>query len=595
MLKTMLRNETQRIRTENWTNLMEKTALEYREPKFFWKTIKRLKGNRTQTNQYLEVNNTTLTSDEDKEAAHRTIWREVFMISPQENAQFDRNKEEEVERYLRANNDYTTTYERSDLNRLRGNNQIDSLITQVEIKNIIKSFKTNTPGETNVNKVILSKIPDSAITKLQTIFNHTLSLGYFPTKFKTGLIKMIPKADTDSKDPKNYRPISLLEVPGKILEKIVNKRLREFLETNNIISDKQHGFRKARGTDTALTNIHEAIANQIARKSQCYVILRDVSKAFDKVWHDGLRYKISLLNLPLPFTRFINNFFNNRRAKIKIGNYTGPSFSLTAGGPQGSSLSPTLYTIYTNDIPDPAIDCTTIQYADDITQIIGYHGKSRQLMLNRLISEIDKINDYERQWKIKTNNSKFKIIPIGVKKKLDIITEGNHIPYSDYGKVLGIKIGTTGYTKHINETTQKGKHALAELQRFRSLPSSIKLHLVKAFIRPIITYAPIPKITVSTTNMKKLQAIQNKGLRYAHNERYPYSRNTKTLHEISNLEPINYTIYMQAQKVFNKVKDMEDIQFTTIMENYEEERDHFWFKKTKNILDRGIPEKIYTV
>ena len=104
-----------------------------------------MKGNKTQTNQYLQVNNTTLTSYEDKEAAHRTIWREVFMISPQENALFDRNKEEEVEKYLRANDAYTTTYERSDLNRLRGINQIDSLVTQVEIKKHYKKLQNQHP------------------------------------------------------------------------------------------------------------------------------------------------------------------------------------------------------------------------------------------------------------------------------------------------------------------------------------------------------------------------------------------------------------------------------------------------------------------
>lgn len=594
MLRTMLKNEVQKIKENKWKSLMEKTALNYKDPKVFWKNIKRLKGNKIQMNQYLEVNNTKLINDQEKEEAYRNIWKQVFRISPQENAEFDLEKETEVNRYIDMNQIKITTFPRSDLNRLRGANLIDTLITQEEIKAIIKSFKNNTPGETNINKAILKNIPDAGIKKLQTIFNHSISLGYFPSKFKTALIKMLPKPNTDNRDPKNYRPISLLEVPGKILEKIINKRLREFLEHNNIINDKQHGFRAARGTDTALTIIHETIAHHISRKSQCYIILRDVSKAFDKVWHQGLQHKISLLELPLTITKFINNFLTNRSAKIKIGNFTGPPFPLTAGVPQGSSLSPTLYTIYTNDIPEPAFDCTTIQYADDITQIIAHHGKSRQMMANRTVSEIEKINKFEKEWKIKTNSNKFKIIPIGVKKKNDIIVNGSNIPYSDYGKVLGVKIGTTGYNKHVQETANKGRQALRELWRFQTLPQNIKLHLVKAFIRPIITYAPIPLVTVSNTNFKKLQVIQNKGLRFAFNERHPYTRNTKTLHELSNTEPINYTIHNQANKVFQKVRDMEERHLSEILENYEEEKNHFWFKKVKNILDRGNPEKIYT-
>lgn len=154
-------------------------------------------------------------------------------------------------------------------------------------------------------------------------------------------------------------------------------------------SRKGHTWRDCDGDEKTCINC-EGNHSTMARKSQCYVILRDVSKAFDKVWHKGLQYKISHLELPLVITKFINIFFTNRKAKNKTGNFTGQTFSLTAGVPQGSSISPTLYTIYTNDIPDPAFDCTTVQYADDVTQIVAYHGKSRQLMANRTVSEIEK-------------------------------------------------------------------------------------------------------------------------------------------------------------------------------------------------------------
>lgn len=104
-------------------------------------------------------------------------------------------------------------------------------------------------------------------------------------------MKLIPKGNSDN-NPIKYRPISLLVVTGKILGKI-NKRLREHLETHHLIPDTQHGFRQNRGTDTALTVIHETIAHHIARKDQYYVVLRDVSKAFDKVLHSGLNYKLT--------------------------------------------------------------------------------------------------------------------------------------------------------------------------------------------------------------------------------------------------------------------------------------------------------------
>lgn len=104
----------------------------------------------------------------------------------------------------------------------------------------------------------------------------------------------------------------------------------------------------------------------------------------------------------MTFIKFFNNFIKNRFAKIKIGTYIGPSFPLEAGVPQGSSLSQTLFTIYTRDIPQPAFGCLNVQYADDITQIITYPGKARQLMAIRTVNEIEKNNNYEKNWKIKT-------------------------------------------------------------------------------------------------------------------------------------------------------------------------------------------------
>lgn len=177
----------------------------------------------------------------------------------------------------------------------------------------------------------MTNLPLSALTKLQWIFNHALSTGYFPLKFKTAIIKLIPKPNTDHTNPINYRPISLLEVTGKFLEKIINNRLKYHLETHNILKDTQHGFRNQRGTDTALTTIHESIAHLTARRQQCYVILRDVSKAFDKVWHDGLKTKLAHIHLPLVIIKFLNNFITDRTAKIKIENYIGPPFPLLAG------------------------------------------------------------------------------------------------------------------------------------------------------------------------------------------------------------------------------------------------------------------------
>lgn len=162
-----------------------------------------------------------------------------------------------------------------------------------EIKNTIKSFKTNTPGETKINKTILLNLTDNCINVLKYLFNQALSMGYFPQFFKTGIIKLIPKPNTDHTQPINYRPILLLEVTGKNYEKIIHQRLIQHLEYNNLLPITQYVFGKGRSTDTAIAVAHETITHHTANNNQVYVVLRDVSTAFDRVWTDGLQYKIS--------------------------------------------------------------------------------------------------------------------------------------------------------------------------------------------------------------------------------------------------------------------------------------------------------------
>ena len=125
------------------------------------------------------------------------------------------------------------------------------LITTREIKNIINSFKQRAPGEDTLTKYHMERVPPNMIKNLETIFNASLVIGYYPKKFKNSLMIFIPKVGKSPTEHINYRPISLLNVPGKIFEKIINSRRIHHLEINDLQNPRQHGFRKNRGTDTA--------------------------------------------------------------------------------------------------------------------------------------------------------------------------------------------------------------------------------------------------------------------------------------------------------------------------------------------------------
>ncbi len=132
-------------------------------------------------------------------------------------------------------------------------------------------------------------------------------------------------------------------MPGKLFERIIQRRLNTFISENNLIQERQHGFMSYKGTHTAIATTYETIANALADKKQVHVILRDVAKAFDKVWHNGLKCKLIRLGMPTILGKILCNFLNNRSARICIGKDSSNEIKLKSGVPQGSVLSPTLY------------------------------------------------------------------------------------------------------------------------------------------------------------------------------------------------------------------------------------------------------------
>jgi len=397
----------------------------------------------------------------------------------QENINFDQYKEYKVNQYLEANKNKFNPYALADLNRLDINNYLIKPITSIDIKETIRNFKNKAPGISGINKEILINMSENTYQILERILNYSLSMGYFPKKFKIALMIFIHKEGKDPTRVENYRPISLLEVPGKIFEKILTNRLTKYLETNNKLNKNQYGFRKGRGTTTALATFHEIIAISQQKGEQCIVALRDIKKAFDKIWHQGLTYKLIQLNLEEIFTKVICSFLHNRKAQLKIDNYIGNSFELLSGVPQGSILSPLLFIFFTADMPEAGAGCYSIIFADDNTQIITYPSQSKNMMSRRAEREINTVNNYEKTWKIQTSIEKFKLISISKSKAAEIKINGNIIPYADTGKILGLTISRTGISSHLNNKIKQANNTLARLKRFKKLKPETNLYLIK--------------------------------------------------------------------------------------------------------------------
>lgn len=589
-LKQQLQTEYQRLHNRVWDDLVEKLDDEP-DCTRFWKTIKRLKGNNKQTTPYLRDHENNKVYDvQDKERLFRNHWTKIFSIDDDPENTFDHEHTRHVEQSMTVRQDMTRPYRQADTNRL---DETCTPITLGELNKTLITFKQKAPGPSGITAQHLKQLPLNMKQHLTHIFNQTLSLGYFPKAFKIATMIFIPKSNTSQYNITNYRPISLLNVEGKLLDKIINTRLTQQLEDNSYTSDKQHGFRKHRGTHTALALFHETLSLATTQKLCTDIILRDVTKAFDRVWHIGLKYKLTQTNLHPCYIRILSDYLTDRQAKIRIGSHIGPPFPLNSGVPQGACLSPTLFSFYTHDIPPPLPNTDYIMFADDITQITAGKYKPRDAARNTQHA-IQQIDNYQNRWKITSHKDKFKIIPISRRKTQDITIGNRTHTYTNSGKMLGLTFTTWGITKQGQIRASIAKHNLQKLYRFRKLSTRNKLKLYNSTVRSALIYPTIPLHTLSKTSVLTLQRVQNRALRFITNTKWDDFTTAQALHQQCNLPPINQLLHAHAQNTWKsfriKLPHLYHLLKYTIPEDT---RRHTYFPSSLQLAEGPLPEPVY--
>ena len=575
-----------------WDLQITKIEAAAKNNKQFWRQIKLNKGGkkRQQTNLEVKINgrNRITKNDKEKVQVFTNVWTKINMISNEENQNFCQETEQRVKQHLITNSHKITPKWNIQLDSIKDrNNRLP--FTEYDVSRTIQYLANKAPGISKLKKIHFTNLPNNIIKKITHLFNCCYAIGLYPSQFKYAEIILIPKAEGSLKDPTNYRPISLINFMGKIFAKLLNEKLVKHLENNNIIKESQHGFRKHRSSTTLLTNLYERISREKAnnKKTLISLVLRDTRKAFDKVWHQGLIYKIMQTGIESPMIRILANFLNNRKAHIKVNNEIGKTFNLKAGVPQGDVLSPTLYLIMCNDFPAPTQNNQSKnfchQYADDFTQVIiskfntNITDHSKEIHKNNIQSEINKQNDYDKKWKISTNMQKFQIIHIGVKVFPQIEIDNEIIPDTKSAKLLGLKFSNYNFfTKQINANKASANAELKKLYKFRYLPRKLKLRLYKSLVLPLLTYPLVPINACSKTQIKKLQTVQNKAIKWIMNEYWPTRCPLPQRHNDLKLEYLSERVKRLAEGVWNKVLD-ENSHFIQETFNMPTINSHSWF------------------
>ena len=356
---------------------------------------------------------------------------------------------------------------------------------------------------------------------------------------------MIHKAQKDPKNVNSYRPISLLNTLSKLLERVITNRLNSWIYENKILSDYQSGFRKTMSTKDHLLRLTQECQQAFNRNKSVGALFVDIEKAFDKVWINGLIYKLYQLNLPKYLGCWIKNYLNGRSFQVRSRHGSSSSKKIRASVPQGSITGPVLFLIFFNDITNNFINLNSISlalYADDLaawtaSEYLYSIEKNLQLVC-------DAIYKWSIKWRTCVSILKTVVTIFnknGKSASIRVFLGENQIEYEKNPKLLGIIFDQgLNFSKHVDSICVRTQRRLSMLANMRGkrwgLSSQLLITAYKVLVRSIFDYSSFVLISIAPPNLKKINMVQNRAIRIA--TYWPPGYSTSQMLKITHLDSL---------------------------------------------------------
>ena len=388
----------------------------------------------------------------------------------------------------------------------------DIHITQADVRCQIRKLKDGkAPGPDNIYSRILKETGDSSSKALHIIFTKSLTEGSVPEEWRLANVTPLHKSGS-LKEAQNYRPVSLTSIPCKMLESIIKEHITEYIRSNNIIRDSQHGFIKGKSCLTNLLEFLDMVTESIDNHSPVDTVYLDFSKAFDKVPHMRLIAKLEASGINGKVLKWIRSWLSDRKQRVVLNGKMSSWAKVTSGVPQGSVLGPLLFLVYVNDM-DVGISSTLSKFADDTKVIRPIRNQGDVVELQ---NDLNSLSKWSEDWLMNFNAIKCKVVHFGQQDAdYNYFLGEAKLKFCNEEKDLGVIIShSLKSASHVDKQVATANKMLGYIRRTVTNHSKqVILPLYTALVRPHLEYCVQAWSPYLCKDILKLEKVQKRAVR----------------------------------------------------------------------------------
>ena len=424
--------------------------------------------------------------------------------------------------------------------------KINLLIDDIDI--------TKSSGIDNLSSKCLKDASAVLVPQLCHIFKLSIEFGVFPKKWKIATIVALYKGGGND-NVSNYRPVSLLPVPGKLLEKLVHDHMMEFFENNNILSEYQYGFRKKHSTVDSIATLVDSLLNSINNGDVALAAFIDFKKAFDTVNHNILLEKLLYLGIRGNILLWIKNYISERVQRTICNGVLSGLNDIKCGVPQGSILGPLFFIVYVNDLKNVLMNNNYQLYADDTVIYCKNTFEGASIDFKNIL---DRFGVWCSENALTVNVKKTKVMAFGSKsnikkdKGISLYLIGEKISMVPTFKFLGVFLDKTLNFRHHTDTLINNinfkLYMLSKIRKY--LNNKCALTIYKSMVIPYFDYADVVYMYSKNPDLKKLDRAHLRGLRISY--RLQGKMNDNEIYNLCNISSLeNRRIVHSRNCMFN--------------------------------------------